>query len=241
MKHIVKFSGGAASAVMAKLVIEEYGHKDVILLYSDTKSEHPDADRFRAEVCKYLEHEMTVVADGRDLWQLIDDNYAIPGNFMPFCTRELKQVPSTRFLQSLGEEYIEYLGFGPDEIRRAQRADARAAQEGKKCRYPLLEHGVSSEECKRIIRDEWKICLPDPYKYLKHNNCIPCFKAGSKGYWAAIAKHYPEQFEKACQAEEKWNYTVFKNMTLRDFDNTISKDLDLFDDSEDDIPCMCAL
>ncbi|NTW98347.1 MAG: hypothetical protein HGB35_00105 [Geobacteraceae bacterium] len=29
MKHIVKFSGGAASAVVAKLVIEQFGH-DVI-------------------------------------------------------------------------------------------------------------------------------------------------------------------------------------------------------------------
>jgi 3'-phosphoadenosine 5'-phosphosulfate sulfotransferase (PAPS reductase)/FAD synthetase len=111
MKHIVKFSGGAASAVVAKLVIDEFGHDDVILLYSDTKSEHPDADRFRDQVCKFLGHEMTVVADGRDIWELIDDSHTLPGQFMPFCTQLLKQRPSERFLKSLGEDFISYLGF----------------------------------------------------------------------------------------------------------------------------------
>ncbi|NTU67994.1 MAG: phosphoadenosine phosphosulfate reductase family protein [Chlorobiaceae bacterium] len=240
MKHVVKFSGGAASAVVAKLVIDEIGHDDVILLYSDTKSEHPDADRFRAQICDFLKHEMTVVADGRDLWELIDDNHTLPGQFMPFCTQLLKQRPSDRFLKALGEDFISYLGFSIDEIRRAQRSDARAAANGERVAFPLINAGLSSDDCKRIIRDEWGICLPEPYKYLKHNNCIPCFKAGAKGYWAAIAKHYPEQFERACQAEEKWNYTVFRDITLRQLKDLSGREIEMFPD-EDTTPCMCAL
>ena len=240
MKHVVKFSGGAASAVVAKLVIEEFGHDDVILLYSDTKSEHPDADRFRMQVCKFLEHDMTVVADGRDLWQLIDDNHTLPGQFMPFCTQLLKQRPAERYLKTLTEEYTSYLGFSTSEIRRAQRSMARAAVDGELVRFPLIEHGINSDECKRIIREEWKICLPEPYKHLEHNNCIPCFKAGSKRYWQAIARYFPEQFEMACKAEEKWNYTVFRDMSLRQISVLSEREISLFPD-EDTTPCMCAV
>ena len=240
MKHIVKFSGGAASAVVAKIILDRYGKEDVILLYSDTKSEHPDADRFRAQVCGYLGKEMMVVEDGRDIWNLIDDEHCLPSNFIPFCTRILKQKPSEKFLASLGEEYIEYLGFTQDEIKRAIRAEARSASQHKKIGFPLLEDGISSDECKRIIRDEWKICLPEPYKYLEHNNCIPCFKGGKK-YWKLVAKYYPEQFEKEVLKEELLGHTVFKDMTLRQLDAIVSKDIDLFDDSEDNIPCMCSI
>jgi hypothetical protein len=242
MKHVIKFSGGAASAVVAKMVIDEQGHEDVILLYSDTKSEHPDADRFRAQVCEYLQHEMTVVADGRDLWELIDHFKLLPSVHTPYCTMYLKQRPSERFLKNMGD-YVQYLGFSVSEIRRAQRAMARIENSGGNVRFPLIEQGVSSDECKKIIRDEWKICLPQPYQYLEHNNCIPCFKAGSRRYWKAIARHYPEQFERACIAEETQGgteYTVMKGVTLRQIKEMSDQEIGLFPD-EDTTPCMCAL
>jgi hypothetical protein len=239
MKHVVKFSGGAASAVVAKIVIDEQGHDDVILLYCDTKSEHPDADRFRLQVCDYLRHEMTVVSDGRDIWQLIDDEHCLPSHFIPFCTRILKAEPSDKFLKSINEEFIEYLGFTMDEIRRVQRAYARAASEGKHIAFSLLERGISSDECKRIIREEWRICLPEPYKFLKHNNCIPCFKGG-KRYWIEVAKHYPEQFEMACKKEEKIGFPVFHDMTLRELKELSVQQMQLFSDA-DTTPCMCAV
>jgi hypothetical protein len=242
MKHIVKFSGGAASAVVAKLVIDEYGHDDVILLYSDTKSEHPDADRFRVQVCKFLNHEMTVVADGRDLWELIEHFHVLPSMLMPYCTTTLKQRPADKFLKEVGDHTV-YLGFSTSEIRRAQRAMARVECAGGKIRFPLIEQGISSDECKRIIRDDWRICLPEPYKYLEHNNCIPCFKAGSLRYWKAVAKHYPEQFERACVAEETQggtSYTVIKGKTLRQIKEMSDQEIGMFPD-EDTTPCMCAV
>ena len=240
MKHIVKFSGGAASAVVAKIVLDRHGKNDVILLYSDTRSEHPDADRFRAQVCDFLGKEMTVVADGRDIWQLIDDSHTLPGNFMPFCTQRLKQRPSDRFLKTIAEEYTCYLGFTVDEIRRAQRSAARSAANNELVGFPLLDEGITASECKRIIKEDWRICLPEPYKYLQHNNCIPCFKSGSKKYWKLIAKHYPEQFEMACQKEEMWNYTVFRDFTLRQIKEMSDQEIDLFPEM-DTTPCMCAL
>ena len=60
--------------------------------------------------------------------------------------------------------------------------------------------------CKRINREEWKICLPEPYKYLSHNNCIPCYKGGR-----ALVKSLEalsEQFYRAAAAEERASNTV---------------------------------
>jgi 3'-phosphoadenosine 5'-phosphosulfate sulfotransferase (PAPS reductase)/FAD synthetase len=53
IKHVVMFSGGAASSVMAKIVADKYPG-DTILLHTPTGAEHEDADRFRAQVANYI-------------------------------------------------------------------------------------------------------------------------------------------------------------------------------------------
>ena len=90
MKHICLFSGGAGSAYMSWLVAKEYPN-DTILLFNQTKSEHPDADRFRKQIANYIGLPITEISDGRDLWELIDDNKCLPSSFIPFCSRILKQ------------------------------------------------------------------------------------------------------------------------------------------------------
>ena len=90
MKHIVMFSGGAASAYLAKLVVDERGADNTVLLHTPVYAEHPDADRFRKEVSEFIGVEITEQADGRSLWELIADYNALPSHFMPFCTQQLK-------------------------------------------------------------------------------------------------------------------------------------------------------
>lgn len=101
---------------------------------------------------------------------------------------------------------------------------------------------MTGEDCKKIIREEWKICLPEPYKYLPHNNCIPCYKAG-KGNWYKVWKYYPEQFYRAAAAERQASNTVFDGITLDELDEIWKnqpEQTELFDEYEG-IPCMCAL
>jgi len=244
LKHIVLFSGGAASSYVAWLVAQEQNKKDVILLHTPTFSEHKDADRFRCQVARYIGLPITVWGDGRDIWELIDDNKCLPSQFIPFCTRTLKQDMAEEFYKTLDDDYTVYLGYGMDEWRRVQKQTARFEAIGRKSRYPLFERRIPDSEIKRIIQEEWKIELPEPYKYLKHNNCIPCFKAGKKT-WQLYWKYYPDLFWKAAQKENELGHTVFKNISLKeladiwqhnkDFD---CRQLSLF---EDDIPCTCAL
>jgi 3'-phosphoadenosine 5'-phosphosulfate sulfotransferase (PAPS reductase)/FAD synthetase len=97
MKYIIQFSGGCASSFVAKWVVDTYGKENVILLFHDTKAEHPDAYRFRKQVSEFIGVPITEVSDGRSLWELIWYNHALPSHFIPFCTRMLKQEPAERF------------------------------------------------------------------------------------------------------------------------------------------------
>lgn len=246
MKHIVQFSGGAASSYVGQLVAEREGRENTVLLFHDTKAEHEDAYRFRGEVAEYIGIEITEVSDGRSLWEVIDDNHSLPSQFIPFCTRVLKFEPGERYLSELaasGEDFVLYNGFGREEWRRIQRSMARAEGLGRVVKSPLFDLNISSEEVKKIIRTEWKICLPQPYLYLNHNNCIPCFKAVSKGYWKRIWKYYPERFKKAVEYENKIGHTVLKNISLTELQSQWGASFDMFEEEDfsDTLPCLCAI
>ena len=103
MKHIVLFSGGAASSYVAYLLTQdkEIDKKDIVLLHTPTLSECEDSEKFRLKVARYLKLPMTVWGRGEDIWDCIDKNNAIPGQFMPFCTQQLKQ--------QMKEQYYKYL------------------------------------------------------------------------------------------------------------------------------------
>lgn len=241
MKHIVQFSGGAASSYVGWLVVQKFGKENTILLHQDTKAECDDTKRFLKAVSEHIGVPITEKSDGRDLFQVIDDNNCIPSSFIPFCTTILKLKPAEKYLKSLTEPYILYNGLGMEEWGRVQKATARAEALGRTVRSLLWERQISNDEVKRIIRDEWKICLPEAYKYLSHNNCIPCFKAG-QGHFKKVLKHYPEQFAKAVEIEKKLGHTVFKDVSLTELQYRWSAGTEdnLFDDEEAGIPCMCS-
>lgn len=239
------FSGGASSSYLAKLVIDEYGKENTILLHTPTYAESPDADRFRNEVAKYLGMEITVQADGRDLWTLIEQENCLPSFHIPFCTTELKIKQSRKYWNSLKKQGIDFtvhFGYGAKEYQRVQKQLVRLQAEGFKSRYIIHGKQISDDFIKDTIRREWKICLPETYRFLTHNNCIPCWKGG-KGHWVAVAKYYPEQFERAMKLEKKIGHTVFKDCTLEDIWEGVQTErlqLGMFDDDYG-IPCMCAI
>ncbi len=241
------FSGGAASSVMAKFVADQHP-EDTILLYNPTGAEHPDADRFREQVAEFIGLPITVEAARKTLWEMVENYKHIPNDSFPYCTRELKIKMQDRYLKRLekaGEEFVIYVGFGRDEWRRIQKVWVRNQAQGRIVKFPLFDAGltgeVTGEDCKRIIREDWKICLPEPYKYLKHNNCIPCYRGGRR-HWFKVWKYYPEQFWRAAAAERRAVNTVFKGITLDDLAAKWEKEpeqLELFGE-EETIPCMCA-
>jgi hypothetical protein len=242
MKHIVLYSGGANSAYTAYLVNKEH-HADTILLHTPTYSEHPDADRFRKQFADYLDLPITVQADGRNIWQLMDDEHCLPSERIPFCSRILKTEQSMKFYKTMTDDFVVYFGYGGKEWRRAQRSIARLEHEGIKSEYPLIKAEIIDNQIKGFIRNDLRICLPEPYLYLSHNNCLPCFKGGKKHFYN-IWKYYPEYYEKAEKAEKaEYNigHSVFKNISLAELLQQWQSQIPMFKDEEDLRPCMCAI
>ena len=204
MKHIVAFSGGAASAVVAQIVAKEHPG-ETILLYHSTKTEPADNDRFRKEVAAHIGLPITEDSDGRDIWGVFDDVGFWTGKFSP-CTGYLKGNRSLAFCKQ-NLPCTLYFGYTMEEYDRAQRTLARYESHGILTGFPLLQKGIRKQECLDRVTNCWGLRLPEMYATFEHANCIPCVK-GKKAYWGLIAMKYPEQFEKAVSYEEKYSHTV---------------------------------
>uniref|UniRef100_A0A6M3KLE0 Uncharacterized protein n=1 Tax=viral metagenome TaxID=1070528 RepID=A0A6M3KLE0_9ZZZZ len=221
-------------------MINQEHHADTILLHTPTYSEHPDADRFRNQFADLLKLPVTIQADGRNIWQLMDNEHCLPSERIPFCSRILKTEQAIKFYKTMTEDFIVYFGYDGKEWRRAQRSMARLAHIGVKTAFPLLKTGWEDKLIKEFIRDTLKVCLPEAYLYLNHNNCLPCFKGGKQHFYQ-IWKHYSEYYEKAEKAEYNIGHTVFKDKSLEQLRHEWESQIPMFKDEDDLRPCMCAL
>lgn len=206
LKHIVAFSGGLASAVTAKIVADQYP-ENTIFLYHSTFTEPLDNDRFRQQVANYIGLPITEDSDGRNIWQVFDDEgYLGSGRNTP-CSRILKQKKSWAFVKNCMPAIL-YMGFTVEEWRRAQRTLARYAQGGIGVKFPLIEQKITKRECEEKVTKCWGLKKPQMYDWANHANCIPCIKGG-KAYWGLIYMFERKAWEKANQMEKKFGHTIF--------------------------------
>lgn len=73
MWHIVMLSGGASSWAAGKKVAEWYGTENLTLLMTDTKQEDEDTYAFARQAAENIGVPLTLIADGRDIWQVYID------------------------------------------------------------------------------------------------------------------------------------------------------------------------
>lgn len=205
MTHVIGFSGGIASSVVAGIVLKE--HPDAVLLFHDTKTEPEDNDRFRFDVSNYLDTPITEDSDGRDIWGVFEDEGYLGNGRNTMCSRILKQERSLSYLLAHLPATL-YIGFTADEYLRAQRVTARYAKYGIEVRFPLIDNQLSKEECFHRVTNCWKIQPPQMYQWAEHANCVPCVK-GKKAYWGLIYKFERTAWEKASIYEEKFGNTIF--------------------------------
>lgn len=231
MKHIVQYSGGAGSAMAAYLVAQKVPKNDIILLFHDVRGGHDyDMYRFNADVSAFLGLPITEYSDERTIWEVIKEKRCLPSLFIPFCTDILKWQTAERFYSQLSwfvnhdkhseselqlypdEPFTLYNGYGVEEAKRIKNN----CKSPYKVEYPVFDAGLTSADCKRIIAEEWGIKLPRAYQWFEHNNCIPCWKSGSKDYWRKVWEHYPERYQMAIEMEEYTGHTHFKKISLRE-------------------------
>lgn len=153
----------------AKLVLDKVKDKSLItLMFHDVPCGHDeDMYRFNDDISNYLGIPITEASTGETLWQCIERNHCLPSVHIPFCNRELKQVPAEKYYASLRGEFALHNGYGAEEKRRIEKQKLHAKYP---IRYPCYEAGLTSTMIKKIISQDWGIKLPRAYDYFEHNN-----------------------------------------------------------------------
>lgn len=128
-KHIICYSGGHSSALVAIEVVRKFGKDDVILVNHDMHFtvEDPDVKRFKREVAEYLVLPITFVnykdatMDQFDVCVQEQAFKVDSGNEL--CTSRLKTRPFTKYLEASHQEkdVIIYYGFDANETARITR------------------------------------------------------------------------------------------------------------------------
>ena len=220
MKHIVCYSGGHSSALVAIETVRKYGKENVILLNHNISGEveHKDIKRFKQEVADYLGIEITYA--NMDNWESMTPieislklkgfQFAV-GNAL--CTYNLKTKPFYKYLEEYcqdKENYTILYGFDAEEENRIYRRRNSLRAMGYKTEFPLAEW-----ERTIYATEEIGIDRPITYKVYKHANCVGCLKAGRQ-HWYVVYCLRRDIFDKAMQAEKQIGYSIIKGIFLED-------------------------
>ena len=207
---LVWFSCGAASAVAAKITLEEY--PDAEVLYCRVANEHPDNMRFLRDVERWIGKEIKILTNpdypDADIFSVFRRTGWIVGHGMARCTIDLKRVPRERY-QRPGDIHV--FGMTADERARIDRFERNNPE--LYLWWPLLERGLTKQDCFDIIRRAG-IELPAMYRLgYKNANCVGCVKGG-KGYWNKIRCDFPEAFDRMARFEREIGARIFPDVWL---------------------------
>jgi 3'-phosphoadenosine 5'-phosphosulfate sulfotransferase (PAPS reductase)/FAD synthetase len=199
---VCRFSCGSASAVATKLALAKYGRTlDVVIHYSDTRSEHPDNERFLADCERWFDRKIERLTSERyhDVWDVWTRRRMLVSGRTGFapCTEELKRM-TAEMAQRPGDVII--LGYTSEETKRLERT--RLRNPGETIEAPLIDRGLGKADCLAII-ERAGIALPAMYALgFKNNNCLGCPRGGM-GYWNNIRRHFPETFDRMAKLERE--------------------------------------
>lgn len=142
------FSAGVSSFVAAYLA------KPDRIVYINVASQHPDTLRFVADAERVLGRPIEIIGDQR-YRQSVDEVIAkrryINGPAGACCTTELKKRVRQEWERKNAHPGMVYVwGYDADERRRAERT-AAASEFGVS--FPLIERGLTKENCHTIAAE----------------------------------------------------------------------------------------
>lgn len=213
MKHIVCYSGGHSSALVAIEVVRKFGKENVTLLNHDMhfSVEHADIKRFKQEVADYIGLPLTF-ANRRnatqDQFDVCVESKAFKVDSGPeLCTARLKTEPFHKWLAENvpSKDCTLYYGFDntPRERTRMQRRIGIMGAQGYRTDYPL----ALWKDRTIVATEEIGIARPSTYAVFQHGNCVGCLKAGWQ-HWYIVFCMRPDIWAKGKWAEEEIGYAI---------------------------------
>lgn len=197
--HIVCwFSCGAASAVAAKIICDEY--KNVRIVNTPVKEEDDDNQRFRLDVQKWIGKEIELASSGvSSIVDVFEKRKFMSSPHGAPCTAEIKKK-ARRIWEKENHFDCCVLGFTAEESKRAERF---ALNEGVNIYPVLVDKVLTKGDCFSILKKAG-IKLPKVYYQGYPNaNCIGCVKATSPTYWNHVRKVHPEVFKERVEQSSR--------------------------------------
>lgn len=217
-KHIVCFSKGHSSALVAIEVAQKFGTKNLILVNHDINPSKEDADikRFGSQVADFIGLPITYVnIDGITDAEKIPDQFDIslakkgfkaPNTSDAFCTFKLKTEPFFAWLNENHKDQncVVYYGFDANETARIVKKQGNMGKLGWQVDFPLAFW-------ERTILSTKEIGIDPPLSYgaYKHANCKGCLKAGIIHWYVTYCNEY-DIYCRAKETEKKLGYTIQK-------------------------------
>ncbi|KKM93235.1 hypothetical protein LCGC14_1210420 [marine sediment metagenome] len=182
MKRILSFGGGLQTTAMAVLIKQGRLNIDEAV-FADTGCEKPETYWYIENYIKPL-IDLTILPSENGGLKAYCEKYRIfPSVVDKWCTRIFKVERLNKYCG----DAIQLIGFSSDEIRRSENPKL----EGKV--FPLIEMGISSADCVRIIQNYG---LPVP---LKSSCYFCCSQRMTEWNWLKI--QHPDLFKDALRLE----------------------------------------
>lgn len=255
--NVISLGAGKQSSYMLLTALEgAYKFKPDIAIFSDTGCEPEFTYQFLNWLKEFVktkyDFDIIIVSKGDIMQDTIDyiegkkaGNPQIPlrlgdsgGILNRHCTSDYKIAPIRKYLQSVrnGQKIKLWIGISLDEMERQKTSDVQYIEHY----YPLIEQRIKIDQ----IREWFRLNdVPEPMK----SSCLIC-PFHSKQYWQLFKKNFPNEFEKACQFDEKIrNYPklnskayLYKDLKpLRDID--FSQQPSLFPELIEECYGLCGL
>jgi hypothetical protein len=219
MKHIVCFSGGHSSALVALEVTKRFGAESVVLLNHDVPKEDADVKRFKREVASFLGLPVTYAnMNGETNVQKIPSQFDIsrkkgilsfPNTHEAVCTFYLKTEPFYKYLAANfpDKDVVIYYGFDRNETRRINRRAQVLGAMGYKTDFPLAFWENRSYQSTLDVG----ISPPLGYSVYKHANCVGCLKAGIL-HWYVVYCTDIDTYMDAAEMEQEIGFSIHTRM-----------------------------
>jgi len=227
MKTIaVWFSCGAASAVAAKLTLDQYSSQfNVRIINNPIKEEDSDNTRFLHDVEKWLGVEIERCVNEKypnsscvEVWE--HERFMSHPLGAP-CTRTLKKGARLAWeLENHATWHV--LGFTAEESARAERFKTF---ERSNLLPILVDANLTKQDCLDILLKAG-IDPPAMYKMGYPNaNCVGCVKATSPTYWNHVRKTHPDVFQERAEQSRRLGAKLVRVANTRIFLDELDSEL----------------
>jgi hypothetical protein len=216
VKHVVQFSFGESSWYTARRVAIRHGTDDLILLFADTKSEDEDTYRWGRAAAADIGGALVEVADGRDIWELFNDEGLIGNTRADVCSRVLKRELCRKWVEdnfpdpSAVTLYVGIHWSEADRLESIRRNWQPYRVESPLCERPLVPH---SEIRAAALADG--LGTQRLYQLgFKHANCGGACVKGGQAQWAHLLRTLPERYAFHEAKEREFREKVGKDVAI---------------------------